>query len=978
MLIAPPLTPAPPPPYPLPLPDVRQGRGLPRCLAVAAPVIQQARERVRRGARDLAISFANAPFSPDAAEEMLASPLAQQLLMMMARVLVLELNVARLEGVLSGDTPEERFDSFVSRLQKPGVADQLFNEYPVLLEQVVNTLNKWAAFSLEFLRHLCEDWTALRQTLLSRNPGKLAKVHGGAGDTHRNGRSVMIVSFENGSRVVYKPRSLSADEHFQQLLTWLNSRGAHPQFQTMKILSRDSHGWSEFIEAKSCDTKAEISRFYQRQGGYLAVLYALNASDFHFDNVIARGEHPFLIDLEALFHQHLDHPAEQSEHVGISVWSRSVLRVALLPSRIGLNKDCEGLDLGGLSNPAGQLTPRAVPHWDRADTDEMHMVRRRAEMSRGKNSPALNGQDANAFDYAGSILSGFRSTYRLLLQDRSGLSAMLDSFSSDEVRVIARATQVYGTLLSESFHPDMLRDRAERLALFERLREAAAERPVLNRLVEAECRDLLNGDIPLFTTRPGSRGLWTSSGDCIGNVFDDSAIAVVRRQLLELSEEDLERQTWIVRASLATLSSQPSHASAAAGRIDARQLSGAPEANRDELLSTACAIGDRLSDLAIRENGAATWMGLPFATETHRYVAPLGFDLYDGLPGVILFLAYLDEIAGQGRYSGLVKSGLNALDRQIGGYSDWGTTGGFAGWGGVLYALTHIGAILKDASLLPAAESLVDRIERSIASDDELDIIGGSAGCALALRSLHHVRPSGRLIEIARACGERLLETVRQTDHGAGWLCAGSGAAEVPLTGFAHGNAGIAYALLTIAELTGDPRFRETACAAIQYERALFSPARGNWPDLRNHSHGGFVTAWCHGAPGIGLSRLNALRYLDDPLLREEIGTALSTTLRDGFGGSHTLCHGDLGNVDILLHAGETLNEPRWSQHARQEAAKVVAIAKVSSWNCGHPLAVETPGLMTGLAGIGYALLRLAEPRQMPCVLALDPPKVSR
>ena len=33
-----------------------------------------------------------------------------------------------------------------------------------------------------------------------------------------------------------------------------------------------------------------------------------------------------------------------------------------------------------------------------------------------------------------------------------------------------------------------------------------------------------------------------------------------------------------------------------------------------------------------------------------------------------------------------------------------------------------------------------------------------------------------------------------------------------------------------------------------------------------------------------------------------------------------------------------------------------------------------SPGLMTGLAGMGYALLRLAEPAHVPSVLMLAPP----
>jgi lantibiotic modifying enzyme len=35
---------------------------------------------------------------------------------------------------------------------------------------------------------------------------------------------------------------------------------------------------------------------------------------------------------------------------------------------------------------------------------------------------------------------------------------------------------------------------------------------------------------------------------------------------------------------------------------------------------------------------------------------------------------------------------------------------------------------------------------------------------------------------------------------------------------------------------------------------------------------------------------------------------------------------------------------------------------------------VEMPGLMLGLAGIGYGMLRLAEPAHVPCVLRLAPP----
>jgi lantibiotic modifying enzyme len=41
------------------------------------------------------------------------------------------------------------------------------------------------------------------------------------------------------------------------------------------------------------------------------------------------------------------------------------------------------------------------------------------------------------------------------------------------------------------------------------------------------------------------------------------------------------------------------------------------------------------------------------------------------------------------------------------------------------------------------------------------------------------------------------------------------------LTGFSHGAAGMAWALLPLAALTGDERFRTAALAALDYERGL-------------------------------------------------------------------------------------------------------------------------------------------------------------
>lgn len=96
---------------------------------------------------------------------------------------------------------------------------------------------------------------------------------------------------------------------------------------------------------------------------------------------------------------------------------------------------------------------------------------------------------------------------------------------------------------------------------------------------------------------------------------------------------------------------------------------------------------------------------------------------------------------------------------------------------------------------------------------------------------------------------------------------------------------------------------------------------------------------------------------------------ALATAMARGFGFNHSLCHRDLGNLEILLVASRLLADPRYGEQLRHHTALLLASAEQEGWLMGIPLGVESPGLMTDLAGIGYQLLYLA----VPSVLLLAP-----
>ena len=134
-------------------------------------------------------------------------------------------------------------------------------------------------------------------------------------------------------------------------------------------------------------------------------------------------------------------------------------------------------------------------------------------------------------------------------------------------------------------------------------------------------------------------------------------------------------------------------------------------------------------------------------------------------------------------------------------------------------------------------------------------------------------------------------------------------------------------------------------------------------------------STWCNGVPGMGIGRLASLPYLDDTEIRADMESAITSTAQLSFGMNHSLCHGDLGNLELLLQASLQLDRPDLHQQTYQLATAILDSIQNHGASCGVPLAVETPGLMTGLAGIGYQLLRIAMPEVVPSILTLEPPR---
>src|SRR6185503_19346028 len=187
------------------------------------------------------------------------------------------------------------------------------------------------------------------------------------------------------------------------------------------------------------------------------------------------------------------------------------------------------------------------------------------------------------------------------------------------------------------------------------------QQPELALLIPAEQMDLQYGDIPMFSARPSSRHLWTSTGDQIPTALDDAPLALARGNLSRLSESDLSRQLWFIRSSLATISSSKRPIV----YTESSEYEQPAPAKADQLITAAREIGDRLESIASVSDEIISWTGLVGVNDRSWLIMPLSYDLYNGLPGVALFLAYLGRLSRDEHYTRLARIALHTAAEQF-------------------------------------------------------------------------------------------------------------------------------------------------------------------------------------------------------------------------------------------------------------------------------------------------------------------------
>ncbi len=356
--------------------------------------------------------------------------------------------------------------------------------------------------------------------------------------------------------------------------------------------------------------------------------------------------------------------------------------------------------------------------------------------------------------------------------------------------------------------------------------------------------------------------------------------------------------------------------------------------------------------------------------------------LYGGTLGIAVFLAAYARVEGAGWARDLALRAV-ASTRRAEAHPHApeamaaAAVGGLVGRGAHVYGLATIGRLLDEPALAMEAHALATSIDPSaIAKDRGLDVVHGSAGLILALTSLgpalvdpgRHGRTPLDLVSMA---AEHLLASQEQD---APWAGAVIGPADpVPQSGFAHGATGVSVALARAGQILGNRAFLAAAARGLTFERTHCVVSPGCWRvapgDTRTPS------GWCRGGPGAALGRSIILEAAPDidgaEAAQDEIAQAVSFMQQLPRLRLDHLCCGGMGVVDTLLALHAASNDDAMLASAHARALSILRAAKArGGFLLGTEDGVE-PSLFQGLAGVGYGLLRLAEPALLPCVLML-------
>ncbi len=857
--------------------------------------------------------------------------------------------------------------AFYSWFMAEGI-ELVYNTYPLLIKKVCKCADQHIENYFELINRFVGNCDDLANSFcISDGKIYITGLQGNLSDYHHGGKSVQRIEVCDTKHIYYKPRSMAIDIAWYAFLEKCYNLGLDYVFYKPMILDCGNYGYMEEITYIPANNTRDMELYFSNAGAMCCIVSMLGGTDFHHENIIAHGCSPVLIDIETL----------------------------LTPKP----KALYGIQTAGMEDNVSTRTGRTLmlQHWVGNTPDSAREI----GGFTSKMSPHMNiqigsqGELFAAQDYINEFSIGFSNAYDFFLNHRQEIidHGLLHIFDNCQLRYVFRRTSLYASLNRHFFNARFMRD----IKLFEGVSSRLCAGILLNfrpsdaknmwPITEAERIASSIGDIPYFTCRGNSSDLRTSSGVCVHDFFDSTPVMLAMQNLDAMSKKNKDLELFYIREDLQLCSEQNKHSIST------------------PLLSYSNIIRNRISTSSIDKNQYIERCGkmlsvcqryeLPGSEfeyyapvrnrKTTRYnIEVLPTSIYDGNLGILLskfaYAKLTDDVHMQKR---IVEKILQIHEEEYACNCSSATLNiGFSqGVAGYLQTLMLLSNMSGDKVFLEMANQVVLSMPyENITRTTEFDFFSGLSGFLYYSCKLYSQMPRIPLRTKIECVSNALMHMRNTTNSENKGLWTTSNEYQ-PLTGLAHGQSGIAMALIAAWKVLNNTDMLIAAKNGLMYEMKCYSRQSNNWYDFRKFNvrirdagpsiayNPRFMHGYCSGSPGIGMSRIICAKILQT----HEFDTAIDNVIRycqtNSLIGNDTLCCGTAGWIDFLVEASQYKKLPSLHHDAIQICESIQPDQSGQPFMLSSFSSNSEISLFKGISGIAYQMMRLVSPDEIPSII---------
>jgi hypothetical protein len=282
-------------------------------------------------------------------------------------------------------------------------------------------------------------------------------------------------------------------------------------------------------------------------------------------------------------------------------------------------------------------------------------------------------------------------------------------------------------------------------------------------------------------------------------------------------------------------------------------------------------------------------------------------------------------------------------------------TGLYDGESSIVYVYLILYEITGQEKWIKNAQKHFEIVAKLLPKDENMDYLSGNAGAIVAAMKLYQLTGEIEYCTAAVETEKDLWKKGQRMEVGYGWKLKNL---KYPLSGLSHGNSGFLMAYVELYKMTYDQEYLKKIKLLLSYEDILYSEDLKNWIDLRDPDGRKTMRGWCHGAPGILLSRMSIMDILpDDKQIKKDILRAVSTLFHNEREKKICLCHGMTGNLLIM----KKYLEKNPDDDLRQKYERQFSNLKEQLQDMRSLMVTETlnPAFMNGITGVGMAMMLL-------------------